>query len=176
MDRDWAMVRVRRNRGSSDEHSDWKYIHGRPWGSWLLSYCISSHFITYHFLIPQIIHSIIPIVWPHSLFPRLCLDPCNCVNPHSQVVSDQITLFLHSSTLNCSCTRISIGKPWTVWSRVMTGSVPSISIVSPQKELECGFWFGKLSMKLWERTLPANTGKYVQKQLLDDAYNVELEC
>jgi hypothetical protein len=36
-------------------------------------------------------------------------------------------------------------------------------------------WYGKLSTEWWERPLLANTGKYREKQLLDDTNNVGLE-
>jgi len=57
----------------------------------------------------------------------------------------------------------------------MVDSLPSTSTVSPQIELKCGFWFGKLSTQWWEGPSLADTGKYGQKQLMDSANNVGLE-
>ena len=57
----------------------------------------------------------------------------------------------------------------------MMSSLPSSSAVSPPMQPKRGFWFSKLSMEWWERPLLANTGKYADKQLVDDANHVWLE-
>jgi len=56
------------------------------------------------------------------------------------------------------------------------GSLSSSFAVSPQMEPKSGSWFGKLSTEWWERPLLVNTGKYGEKQLVDDTNNVGLEC
>jgi len=64
--------------------------------------------------IQRITHSIIHIVWSHTLFPKLCMDPHNCMDPHGRVAWDRLTLFLHSSSLNCSFSVIPFGMLWEV--------------------------------------------------------------
>jgi hypothetical protein len=50
------------------------------------------------------------------------------------------------------------------------GCLPSSSVVSPQMESKCGFWFGKLSTEWWERHPQANTCKYGEKKLMKNTF------
>ena len=99
------------------------------------------------------------------------MDRRNCVDPHSLLVSYRLTLFLCTSSQNFSISRIS-SECCARSSRVlMMHSLSYSSAVSPQMEPKCGFWFGKLSTEWWERPPLANTGKYGEKQLINDTYS-----
>ena len=69
-------------------------------------YLISSHLI-----VQRITHSILTIFSFHSLFRRLRVDPGNCMDPHSRVVSYLLTLLLGSLSQNRSFSRILFGMP-----------------------------------------------------------------
>jgi len=84
-------------------------------------YLVSHHLISYHLIIPRLTHSIFRSFWSHSLFPRLHLDPHNCVDPRSRVVSDLLTLFLRSSSQNRSLSLIPFWMPREVRRSVDTG-------------------------------------------------------
>jgi len=58
----------------------------------------------------------------------------------------------------------------------MMGSVPSSSAVSTQMEPKRRCWLGNPSTEWWERPPLADTGKYGEKQLMECAINVGLEC
>lgn len=58
----------------------------------------------------------------------------------------------------------------------MISSLSSTSPVSPQMESKHGYWFKTLSREWWEGPLLANTGKYGEKQLVDNTPNAGLEC
>jgi len=61
------------------------------------------------------------------------VDPWHCVDPHSRPVSYLLTLCQHSSSQNHCFSWVPWGIPREVWRSVMMGSLPSGSVVSPQR-------------------------------------------
>jgi len=139
-------------------------------------YNVILYLISSHLIIQGITHSIFFIFWSHSLFPRESVDPDNCVDPHSRVVSYLVTTFLCATSQNSSFSRIHLECCERCGGLLMLNCLPSRSAVSPQMEPKRGFRFWKLSSVGWERPLRPNTGKYWKKQLVDDTNNVGLEC
>ena len=138
---------------------------------------ISSDLISSHLIIQRLKHSIVPIFWSHLLFSRLHVDPRNCVDTHSRVVSYLLTLFLPSLSQNFAFSLIPFGKLQEVRRSVTIASLPSSSAVPPQMEPKRGFWFGKLSTEWCERPRLATTGKYGAKQPMKDTYPAsEAQC
>jgi len=61
------------------------------------------------------------------------VDPCNCVDPQQRVVSYLLTRFRRSSNQNCCFWSIPFGCQERCGGVLMVGSLPSSSIVSPQR-------------------------------------------
>ena len=111
----------------------------------------------------QITHSIFPIIWVHSHFPRH-------VDPHSRVASYLRTLCLRSSSQNCYFWHIPFECRERCGGVLTMGSLPSSSVVSPQMEPKSGFWFGMLRTGWWERHPQADMGKYGEEKLMKQSY------
>jgi len=61
------------------------------------------------------------------------MDPCNCVDPHKQVVPNLLTLFLPSSGQNCSVSWIPFGCRERCGGVFMMYSLPFNSFILPQR-------------------------------------------
>jgi len=84
---------------------------------------------------------------PRSFFPD-CIDSRNCVDPHSRVVSYLHTFFQHSLSQNRTPSRIRFGCCERSGAMLMVGSLPSISVVSPQRP-SSGASLCPLNAHLW---------------------------
>lgn len=99
---------------SGDVWWDWEDSFGRPRDWWIALYPVS-HFILSHCLIPQNTYSIFPISWCQSVFPWLHVDARNCVNLHSSIVSDNLSLILGSSNQHRTFSKIPLLMLSEVW-------------------------------------------------------------
>jgi len=68
-----------------------------------------------------------------TCFVRDFMDPCNCMDPQCRVVSYLLTRFLRSSNHHRSFSWIPFRCRRTCGGVLMLGSLPSSSIVSPQR-------------------------------------------
>jgi len=100
---------IRRYRNNGNGLSDREYIFGRPRRRKTLSFPAFDLTSSFHDFV----------------------DPRNCVDPRSRVVSYLLTLILHSSSQNRSVSRIPFGCHARCGGMLMMGCLPSSSTVSP---------------------------------------------
>jgi len=109
----------------------------------------------------------------HSLsFPSCDLTHSfrHSVKPYSRVVSCLRTQFQPSSTQTCCFFQNPSGCHERCGGVLTMASMSSNSTISLQMETRPGFWFGKLSMELWQSPVLLNSGQCRERQVMKDTY------
>jgi len=123
----------------------------------------------YHLIIQRISHSILPIFRSHLLNPRFrgSSRPANIIWSHPF----PMLLEAEPLILTISVSNAMSGAAECLWWTVCLRAPPSHHKPSLKVDLRSESW-------VWNgrRLPPGNMGKYGEKQLLDGANNVRLEC